>query len=233
LAGFLLDAVGWGQEQQEAGPSPALLGQALVQLPVVVYVLMGAGRRRWGLRHLGLVPRRPMREALMAGVALLTAVPLVLGVNAAAAIISDVLGYEAPVFGHQMLEVLHRARGGWTVVLIFTSAVVVAPPMEEVLFRGLVQTTLLESLGRGRRWLVVAIAAVVFAAVHAQSAAWQVLPGLLVLGVVLGWLYERTGSLLPSVIVHMGFNGIMVVATLAVSGPPKHDVLVKAMGLGG
>jgi len=40
--------------------------------------------------------------------------------------------------------------------------------------------------------------------------AWQVLPSLFVLAVVLGWLYERTGSLLPSVLVHMGFNAINI-----------------------
>jgi membrane protease YdiL (CAAX protease family) len=32
------------------------------------------------------------------------------------------------------------------------------------------------------------------------------LPGLLVLAVVLGWLYERWGSLLPCVLVHALFN---------------------------
>jgi membrane protease YdiL (CAAX protease family) len=45
------------------------------------------------------------------------------------------------------------------------------------------------------------------------------LPGLLVLGVVLGWLYERSGSLLPCVLVHAGFNALNIAMVLAGPGP--------------
>ena len=55
---------------------------------------------------------------------------------------------------------------------------------------------------------VVAAAAAVFALVHAEVVSWHALPGLFVLGVVLGWVFERTGSLLPCVLIHAGFNAL-------------------------
>ena len=59
------------------------------------------------------------------------------------------------------------------------------------------------------RWLVVLSAAALFALIHlGPQVAWQGLPVLFVLGIFLGWLYERTGSLWPGIVLHAGFNAI-------------------------
>ncbi|MEX2673707.1 MAG: type II CAAX endopeptidase family protein [Phycisphaeraceae bacterium] len=49
-----------------------------------------------------------------------------------------------------------------------------------------------------------------------RSLAWQGLPGLIVLSLGLGYLYERTGSLWPPILVHLLFNAsqITIVLTL-------------------
>lgn len=234
VAGGVLESVGLRRQSQADSPVAAvvtaLVGQLAIQLPVALYTLLRASRRRWGLRHFGLLPRRLGGELGMAGAALAAALPLVLGVNVLCVLIGQWLGLRPSLFGHQMLEVLGRTNETWVVVMLMVSALAIAPPLEEILFRGLVQTALLELLGRRRRWSVILFAAGVFAAVHWDSAVWQVLPGLFALGVVLGWLYERTGSLLPCVIVHMGFNAVMIVATLLTEPAPKHDVLAAMLG---
>lgn len=95
---------------------------------------------------------------------------------------------------------------GQAVWLLFLLAVVV-PIGEEVFFRGLVYGGL-----RSRWGITVATltSAAFFAAVHIQ-----VIHGLpiLVLGVILAVLYERSGSLLPPIVAH-GLNNIIAVVSV-------------------
>ncbi len=73
-------------------------------------------------------------------------------------------------------------------------------------------------MGASRRWLVIVVGATIFAGIHTGSVAGEALPGLFVLGLILGWLYESTGSLLPSVLVHAGFNLFNSLLTLHMAG---------------
>ena len=106
-------------------------------------------------------------------------------------------------------ELSDSARGGWVVVLVLV-VVVLAPVIEELVYRGLVQQGLANSLGSLRAWPV---AAVVFAAVHLQPVEF---PGLLAFALVLGWCYRRTNRLGLCIVTHMAFNasGLAVVALL-------------------
>jgi hypothetical protein len=60
------------------------------------------------------------------------------------------------------------------------------------------------------RCVTIFFAALLFAMVHIGGAAWQTVPSLFVLGVILGWVYERTGSLLPCILIHAIFNGVNI-----------------------
>lgn len=77
--------------------------------------------------------------------------------------------------------------------------------LEEVVFRGVLQGRLLALLGRRAGLLTTAAA---FALCHAQPA---VLPIHMGLGLWLGWLRERCGSLLPGMLMHFAYNGSIVV----------------------
>ncbi|OGX39783.1 MAG: hypothetical protein A3C53_05455 [Omnitrophica WOR_2 bacterium RIFCSPHIGHO2_02_FULL_68_15] len=85
---------------------------------------------------------------------------------------------------------------------------VVGPVAEEIVFRGVVYAAL------RRRWGVrwgLAGSAVLFAGLHADPLAFG---PILVLGLLLGWLYEQTGSLLPSMTVHVAHNSVMLITAL-------------------
>lgn len=85
---------------------------------------------------------------------------------------------------------------------------VVGPVAEEIVFRGVVYAAL------RRRWGVrwgLAGSAALFAGLHADPLAFG---PILVLGVLLGWLYEQTGSLVPSITVHMAHNSVMLITAL-------------------
>lgn len=95
--------------------------------------------------------------------------------------------------------------GAWSLLFFFVVAVLLAPLMEEALFRGLLFPAL------RRRYGFLAAAAVVtalFAALHGFQTGlyWPALAGIALAGAALAWLRERTNALWHSVAFHVGFN---------------------------
>ncbi len=110
----------------------------------------------------------------------------------------------------------------------------IGPVIEEIFFRGVGLRGALASLLRragtrpaladpGRRArIAIAATALIFALLHTSEindgvSALALLPGLFVAGVVFGWLTVRTGRLGPAVVGHVVFNGVAVVALVAMS----------------
>lgn len=106
-------------------------------------------------------------------------------------------------------ELSDSAPGAWAIVLVLV-VVVCAPVVEELVYRGLVQQGLANSLRPTTAWL---LAAALFAAVHLVPIEF---PGLFAFALVLGWCYRRTGRLGLPIVAHMAFNasGLLVVAVL-------------------
>lgn len=104
---------------------------------------------------------------------------------------------------HETIKALRRGdRSLAAVWMLRLGAVLVAPIAEEVFFRGLLQTSLSSAIRS--RWGAVAITSFAFAAVHALPHHW---PALIVLSMLMGAAYERTGSLITPITIHMIFNG--------------------------
>jgi CAAX protease family protein len=87
-------------------------------------------------------------------------------------------------------------------LLVWLAGSVLAPLSEEVFFRGLI----FGSYYRVKGPLVAyTVSALVFALLHLNLPA---IPPIFVLGLVLAWLYRRTGSLTPCVVAHGLNNGL-------------------------
>jgi len=101
--------------------------------------------------------------------------------------------------------------------LSFLTTVVMAPIVEEIIFRGYLYTAMLSAFKRERERLVVN--AMLFAAAHVFLAA--LLLGawvpyyIFVLGYLLAKLYDRSRSILPCVALHSLNNGLVFVIDLA------------------
>jgi len=95
------------------------------------------------------------------------------------------------------------------VAVSLLGSIVFAPIFEELIFRGLLYGTLRTRLA----WPLAAIgSALVFALAHGYGAAGFL--SVFVSGVLWAWVYERTGSLLPSMAAHT-INNLTVALTLA------------------
>lgn len=119
-------------------------------------------------------------------------------------------------YAHPILNFLDTAGGLEAGAVVVVSAVVVAPLAEEFFFRRVVQGWL-EKQDAAEPGVAVAVSSLLFAAAHAgQGLAY--LP-LFLLGLVLGTIVERTGSILPAVLLHATFNAVSVFMMLARAVP--------------
>ena len=105
----------------------------------------------------------------------------------------------------QLLSDLKDNRDAGTIVLFFIGAVIFAPVVEELLFRGVLLRALL------RRFQPVAAvlgSAVIFALVHyiGDPNTLPFLPALTGLGAVLAVVTLRSGDLSTAIFIHAGFN---------------------------
>lgn len=80
------------------------------------------------------------------------------------------------------------------------------PFVEETVFRGAILKSLLGSFSRP--WVAILISAAVFAVIHLNPAQ---MPHAFLIGLLLGWMYYRTGSILPGVAVHWVNNTVVYV----------------------
>ena len=94
---------------------------------------------------------------------------------------------------------------GLAAVFTFEALVVVTPVVEEVFFRGFIFSGLVHRSGVG--WAMVASAAI-FSVSHLNVG---VLIPIFVTGLLFAWLYQRTGSLWPSIVAHAGQNALAVI----------------------
>jgi membrane protease YdiL (CAAX protease family) len=104
-------------------------------------------------------------------------------------------------------SLLKEPLGGqrvWIYAAIVFSVVVVAPIAEEVLFRGLLYNVLCRHLDR---MTAACAGALIFSFVHGVVADQWALFGL---GLLLTGVYERTGRLLPAVVLHAANNAFAV-----------------------
>lgn len=99
--------------------------------------------------------------------------------------------------------------------------VVMAPWVEELLFRGAIQQHLL-SQGRSPRSAIL-LSAICFGVIHINPA--QVLFAFL-MGIALGWVVWRTGSIIPAIAGHLLNNGMSVVELrlYGAEGMPAYSV---------
>lgn len=89
------------------------------------------------------------------------------------------------------------------------SIALLAPILEELLFRGAIQGYL-QTTGQ-KPWMAIFISSLIFGVVHMNPAQ---IPFAFLLGIMFGWLYYRTGSLLPGIVGHVLNNSIATISMI-------------------
>ena len=187
--------------------STILLSQALAQVPVAIYFLLRMlnSADRTALR------RVPWRE--LAGIVLRAAAwgavmfAVILVFSNFCIELGALFGAPYPESGHPMLDILRRTGLRHVAAAIVLSAILFAPVLEETIYRGIVQSSFASITGQWRVAAVV-MTSLLFTAFHATVIPWQMLAGIFLLSLILGWLYERSGNLLAPILAHAVFNAL-------------------------
>ena len=108
-------------------------------------------------------------------------------------------------------ELIDPEATSLTKIAIVVAAVMLAPVVEELVFRGV----LIKALKERSRQFIVVVTAAVFAGVHLLTltepflvTAVLVIPPLFILGMLLSWMTLRSGRLGPAILTHTGFNAV-------------------------
>ena len=89
-------------------------------------------------------------------------------------------------------------------LLLMVLIAVIAPVAEELFFRGMLYPLLRQ---RWSMWPAIVLNGLLFALIHVLP---PLLPGLFIVGMVLAWVRERSGSLIPSVLLHAMQNAVVL-----------------------
>jgi membrane protease YdiL (CAAX protease family) len=150
----------------------------------------------------GLVPAKP-KVLVCAVIASLAAIVPVLSLESA-----FLSGFGVPKELLEEFSDMIRADSPLELAYVLAVAAAGAAAGEELVFRGILQTSLASWFGRrGAGWPAVLVASVVFGLLHD---AWR-FPAAFALGVFLGILYWRTASLLVPVVAHFTINCTAIV----------------------
>lgn len=184
-----------------------LIAGLVLQLVVFVLALLpllAAGRpwgRLWG-------PTRT--TGAMIGLGLATGVVVAIVAYIVNIIVVVLVGVDDPVQQQLLQDAL---AGGLPLLLVTLLAVVVAPLVEEVIFRGVLFRALADRINLP---FGLVLSSAVFAGIHIEVVASQpfALAGLFTVGFLLAWAYHLTGNLMVAIIGHAVFNAISLGLTV-------------------
>ena len=107
---------------------------------------------------------------------------------------------EVPTAVGRMLTALMGSQWGYLAVGILV------PIAEEVVFRGAILRTLQKVFSNS--WVAICISALIFGLAHGNMAQ---LPHAFLMGLLLGWMYVRTNSIVPGVVLHWVNNSVVFI----------------------
>ena len=184
-----------------------------------------------GLKGFGLNIKTIVKDFFAAFVNLLAVWPLIISAMVITIYLGELFwGREYEMQQHQQLKLITEHSQLLSRILIAVVAVIIVPLLEEMLFRGLFQTTIRSYIeafhsliaspnkpekerttDKNGAWLAIVISSVLFTMTHDNTGHW---PALFVLGVCLGYSYEKSGSLFRPIFIHSFFNAISIIATM-------------------
>ena len=177
--------------------------------PITIFSLTSSGLaialfawRRWTPCNGDYIKTRPWDVAFWA-------VVLAVGAMTPIGFIDDMLGVE---LSDDLMEIF---GGLMSSDLGLLSIAFVTPVAEEMVFRGAILRRLDEALGHRLRWVSIATTALLFAAAHGNMAQGV---SAFIMGLALGWVYIRTRSILPGIIIHWANNTIAVLLAIFLPG---------------
>ncbi|MBI4707643.1 MAG: TatD family hydrolase [Candidatus Omnitrophica bacterium] len=162
------------------------------------------------LKELGLRLHNFLKSIFLGLVGYVTLLPTLVFILFVILWMANFFNYQPPP--QPIFDFLFYEKREWFLLLSIIFVVLIAPIVEEILFRGFVYTAIKNKFGRRTAYL---LSTILFAGLHANLVGF--LP-IAVLGILLAYLYEHTGSLIPSITVHVTHNSLIALFVFLVRG---------------
>ena len=167
-------------------------------------------RYRDRLRSLGLTLSNSLRCSFQGLAGYVTILPALVLLFFLVSIVCDRIGYKPPP--HPLVSVFLKEERLSLILYSIILSAIIGPVVEEVFFRGFAYSAIKKRVGI--RWAIL-ISSAIFALVHMNL--FSFLP-VMWLGIAMAYLFEKTGSLIPSITLHVIHNSILICFVLLVRG---------------
>ncbi len=179
----------------------------VIMIGVAMFIAWHLFARR--LKGFGLDLRTVVRDFAASIVNFIAVLPLVwLGVMVVDLAGRFLVGPGFEIGANEGLDTLTQNPQPAMRFLVLTYLAVLVPVIEELLFRGLIQSMARSYLNSP--WLAILITSFIFSSFHSMLH-W---PAIFILSLAIGYSYERSGSLFRPIFIHIFFNTTTVCAVL-------------------
>lgn len=175
------------------------LAMALVFTLAVYLVALKPYNKKWD--EVGV---KPFPKHYLKSIIIWTLLNIVLGIIVVALMSLIGVGVE-----NEKTQSLREEVTWFTFSIGFISAAIISPIYEEIFYRGFLYKWFRS------KWGVAAgmfFSSLVFTLVHIPT--YNTLPINFISGLIFAWTYEKTGSIIPAIIIHGTFNGLGVILTV-------------------
>lgn len=173
-------------------------------MDILIFMLMlnfVMGKYKQGIKALGISLKGFFRNIGIALYAYVSFLPILAAAFFIVLIAAKLLNYTPPP--QPIYELIFEEERTLLLIAIVAMVSVIGPFIEEVFFRGFLYSALKKRFGI---FLGIALSAFLFSLLHTNLLGF--IP-ILALGMFLAYLREKTGSLVPSIIVHVTHNTIL------------------------
>jgi len=172
----------------------------VIGISIVLYFVIK--KFKGGLVNLGVSFKNLLRDIKVGIVGYVAILPVLAAILVLVIAILQFTRYDQPPSA--ALEILYEDSRPKLLLILTILVTVLGPVAEELFFRGFTYPAARKRLGIKNAVILVSV---VFAMLHMNVVAFFPILGL---GILLAYLYEKTGSLIPSIAVHIIHNSVVI-----------------------
>lgn len=176
----------------------------ITAIGVIFYFVINKYRQK--IIKLGLSLKDGLKNAWLGVTGYITIMPLLILVLIAVVSVVNFFGYEPPP--QEVVEMFLAAEKTKFLFFLMIMVAIIGPFAEEIFFRGFAYNAIKKKIGFAGALFITSI---LFAGLHADIVGFF---PIFVLGILLAYLYEKTGSLIPSITVHILHNSLTIALVL-------------------
>ena len=201
ISGFLNSILSSGSMDRRSG---LLASTGFMDILILMFILRFVlDKYRQGIETLGLSLKNIGKNIGIALYSYVAFLPILCALFVSVIIVAKLINYTPPL--EPVYELIFKEARPLALILVTFLISLLGPIVEEIFFRGFLYSALRKSIGI---FWAIFLSAFLFSILHTNALGF--LP-IMALGLFLAYLREKTNSLMPSIVVHVFHNSVLVI----------------------